>query len=103
MRALLTHFHLNTIGSAGVLRICALVDHPAHHTAPVHLPSLPQRCDTRRDLEDHLQGTPGVSWIVNIYRHIYPGTHTYVLAIAGRGSYGNYENAPKIKKKKPKM
>jgi len=48
-------------GSAGVLRLRALVDHPTHHTAPVHLPSVPQRRDTRRDLEDHLQGTPGVS------------------------------------------
>lgn len=50
-------------GAAGVLRLCALVHHPAHHTALVHLPSIPQRRDTCRDLEDHLQGALGVSCV----------------------------------------
>lgn len=52
-------------GAAGVLRLCTLVHHPAHHTALVHLPSIPQRRNTCRDLEDHLQGALGVSCVPN--------------------------------------
>lgn len=84
-------------GSAGILRLCALVDHPAHHTAPVHLPSVPQCRDTCRDLEDHLQGTPGVRWHV---------AGTYILEEALRDADADvrelYENAPKPKCSEPK-
>lgn len=47
-------------GAARFLRIPGLGHRTKGHSAIVHLPQIPQRCDARRDLEDQLQGASGV-------------------------------------------
>jgi len=65
------------------LWLSGLGDRSAGDTTAVHLPPVPLSCDTGRDLEDKLQGPPGVVWSP-------PIIHSFVTAATSRAKGQNF-------------
>jgi len=65
------------------LWVSGLGDRSAGDTTAVHLPPVPLSRDTGRDLENELQGPPGVVWSP-------PITHSFVTAAMSHAKGQNF-------------